>query len=46
MFSFLFVIALIVEAIALFDVAAARWGVDSRDGSADPRQPELGIFVR
>jgi hypothetical protein len=34
---------LIVFAIglAIFDIAADRWGVDSRDGSKDPRRPTL-----
>jgi hypothetical protein len=25
--------------LALLDLAALRWGVDSRDGSTDPRRP-------
>ena len=28
-----------VAALAIFGLAAIRWGVDSRDGSSDPRRP-------
>jgi hypothetical protein len=34
--------------LALLDVAALRWGVDSRDASTDPRAPRdpVGLEVR
>ncbi len=34
--------------LALLDLAALRWGVDSRDESPDPRAPRrpIGIQVR
>jgi hypothetical protein len=33
--------------LALFDLAALRWGVDSRPGSTDPRGPDepVGLTV-
>ena len=44
--SFLLVLGILVGAIALIDLAASRWGVDSRIVSNDPRKPEPGLFVR
>jgi hypothetical protein len=35
----LLVFLLPVATLAAFAVAALRWGVDSRDGSSDSRQP-------
>jgi hypothetical protein len=35
----LFVLGIIVGGLALFDILALRFGVDSRDGFADPRRP-------
>ena len=34
-----------IAALAAFAVAALRWGVDSRDGSSDPRQPERPVGI-
>ena len=32
-----------VAALAAFAFAALRWGVDSRDGSSDPRRPDRQV---
>lgn len=32
-----------IVALVAFDVAATRWGVDSRNESTDPRRPAFGI---
>jgi hypothetical protein len=32
--------------LALLGMAAQRWGVDSRDGSTDPRRPSQPIGLR
>ena len=37
----LIIIAIAIAAVAAFEVLVARYGVDSRDGSLDPRQPYL-----
>ncbi|HYM82994.1 MAG TPA: hypothetical protein VEY67_02435 [Candidatus Dormibacteraeota bacterium] len=33
-------------ALILLDATAQAFGVDSRTGSVDPRQPARGIFLR
>lgn len=35
----LFVLGIVVAALGLFDMLALRFGVDSREGSTDPRRP-------
>ena len=35
-----------IAALVLFDVAAARWGVDSRLESTDPRRPLHPVGIR
>ena len=35
-----------IAALVLFDVAAARWGVDSRLESTDPRSPLHPVGIR
>jgi nitrogen fixation-related uncharacterized protein len=37
-----------VVILALLGVAALRWGVDSREGSTDPRRPNepVGLWPR
>jgi hypothetical protein len=37
------VLGFITGALALLDVLALRFGVDSRPGSTDPRRPVRGI---
>ena len=32
-----------VVALTVFAFAALRWGVDSRDGSSDPRRPDRPV---
>lgn len=32
--------------LAVLDLAALRWGVDSRDGFADPRMPVTFLGLR
>jgi hypothetical protein len=32
-----------VAALAVFAFAALRWGVDSREGSSDPRGPDRPV---
>jgi nitrogen fixation-related uncharacterized protein len=34
-----------VVALAAFALAALRWGVDSRDGSSDPRRPDHPVGI-
>ena len=34
-----------VVALAVFAFAALRWGVDSRDGSSDPRRPDRPVGI-
>ena len=41
----LVLLILIVGALVLLDVLAFRFGVDSRPGFGDPRQPERGISL-
>ena len=36
---------LLMVILALLAMAALAWGVDSRDGSVDPRAPERGIVA-
>ena len=44
----LVVLLLPIVILALLDIAALRWGVDSRPGSSDPRRPNdpVGLSVR
>jgi nitrogen fixation-related uncharacterized protein len=44
----LVVLLLPVVILALLDIAALRWGVDSRPGSTDPRRPDepVGLWLR
>jgi hypothetical protein len=44
----LVVLLLPVVILALLDVAALRWGVDSREGSTDPRRANepVGLSIR
>ena len=41
----LVVLGVIVGALGLLDFLALRFGVDSRDGSTDPRRPARGLTV-
>ena len=34
-----------VAALALFAWAVLRWGVDSREGSSDPRRPDRPVGI-
>ena len=40
----IFVLA-IMSILAIFGLAAVTWGVDSRDGSADPRRPAYPVGI-
>jgi hypothetical protein len=42
-----FLVLLVVVPLVVFDLLAARFGVDSSDSSTDPRRPErpVGIVV-
>jgi len=42
----LIILILPIVILALLAMAALAWGVDSRDGSTDPRSPERGIATR
>ncbi len=47
MIAEILIITLVLAAVlGLLDAAAARWGVDSRPGSTDPRQPLHGLNIR
>jgi hypothetical protein len=39
--EFVLLFALAVTMLALFDIAAVRWGVDSTAVSTDPRKPAV-----
>ena len=41
--SGLIIILAVVVALVVLDVLALRYGVDSREGSTDPRSPARGI---
>jgi len=41
----LLVFGFLSGALATLGILAVRFGVDSRDGSSDPRVPERGIVV-
>ena len=41
----LLVLGFLIGALATLGVLAVRFGVDSRDGSTDPRVPERGLTV-
>ena len=41
----LFVLGVIIVGAFLLGLLAVRYGVDSRPGSGDPRQPEPGLTV-
>ena len=41
----LLVLGVVVGALGLLDILAVRFGVDSREGSSDPRSPARGITV-
>jgi hypothetical protein len=41
----LLVFGFLIGALATLGILAVRFGVDSRDGSTDPRIPERGIAL-
>jgi len=41
----LVLIGFFVTVVVVLDLAALRFGVDSRPGSSDPRQPADGLYV-
>jgi hypothetical protein len=41
----LLVLGFLMGAVATLGVLALRFGVDSRDGSTDPRVPERGLTI-
>jgi hypothetical protein len=41
----LLVLGFVIGALAMVGVLALRFGVDSRDGSTDPRSPAGGLAV-
>ncbi len=42
----LLILIVFVLALALLDGAAIRWGVDSRDGSRDPRNQRHPVSLK
>jgi hypothetical protein len=40
-----FIFAVAAAAIVAFEVLAIRYGVDSRDGSNDPRRPQYPVGI-
>ena len=40
------ILILPIVILALLGMAALVWGVDTRDGSTDPRSPERGFNIR
>lgn len=41
----LILLLLPVAGLAAFAAASARWGVDSREGSRDPRRPDRHVGI-
>jgi hypothetical protein len=41
----LIIFAVVITAIAVFDILAVRFGVDSRVDSLDPRHPARGAAI-
>jgi nitrogen fixation-related uncharacterized protein len=41
----LIILLVVVAALAVFAIAASKWGVDSRDGFADPHRPAYPVGI-
>jgi nitrogen fixation-related uncharacterized protein len=44
--SGLIILLIVMGVMTLLGIAAALWGVDSRDESADPRRPAYPVSIR